>query len=101
MRPVGDIYLDLEKLYSELVVDHGFQMGDIIYWVYGYLKIHRPDCIEEYVADGSNPELKYGPSPDKKLLKKKVMKFLETWEGSKLDAKCARQLIALFEKEYK
>ena len=101
MRPVGDIYLDLEKLYDELVDDHGMQMGDLIYWLHGHLKIHRPDCIEEYTSDGSNPELKYGPKPEKRIIKRKLLKLLEAWENSKLDSKCAEEILALVSKEYK
>jgi hypothetical protein len=101
MRPVGDIYLDLEKLYDELVLDHGMQMGDMIYWLHGHLKIHCPDCVEVYTADNSNPELKYGPRPNRKLTKKKLLKLLKTWEDSKLESKCAEEILTLVDKEYK
>lgn len=63
-RTAGDIFLELEKLIDELIDGHGFQWGDIIYWVYGHLKIHRPDAQEEYL-DGDHPVLYYGPKEDK------------------------------------
>jgi len=99
MRKVGDIYLDLEKNYDELVNDHGMQMGDMLYWLYGHLKIHF-ECIEEYSKDGSNPVFKYGPGPDKKAIKRKLLKKLKTWEDCRLDSKCADQIMTLFNKEY-
>jgi hypothetical protein len=101
MRPVGDIYLDLEKLYDELVDDHGMQMGDMIYWLHGHLKIHRPDCIEEYVADGSNPELRYGPKPNRKKLRKQIVKYLRTWEGCRMETKDAENILKMIDKENK
>ncbi len=58
MRSVGKIYLELEKLTDELIDDHGFQWGDILWWVFGHLKIHRPDAQEEY-EDGSSPVFSY------------------------------------------
>lgn len=57
-RTVGYIFLKLEELIDELIDDHGFQWGDIIYWVYGHLMIHRKDA-QEVEEDGSNPVLKY------------------------------------------
>lgn len=59
-RTVGDIFLDLEVLLDELVDKHGFQWGDILYWVWGHLMVHRPDAREEYDA-GGHPEFNYGP----------------------------------------
>ena len=58
-RKVGDIFLELEQLFDELIDDHGFQWGDILWWAFGHLKIHRPDAREEYVS-GGHPEFKYG-----------------------------------------
>ena len=101
MRPIGDIYLDLEKLYDELVDDHGVQMGDLIYWLYGHLKIHRPDCIEEYVADGSNPTLYYGPTPDRNKLKRQIVKYLREFEGCRMNMKDAEAILKMVEKEQK
>ena len=59
-RRVGEIFLELEELIDELIDKHEFQWGDILYWVYGHLKIHRPDAQEEYI-DGDKPEFHYGP----------------------------------------
>jgi hypothetical protein len=101
MRPVGEIYLELEKLYDELVDDHGMQMGDLIYWLHGHLKIHRPDSIEEYVADGSNPELRYGPKTNRKALKRKIFKELQTWENCKMELRTAEAVLKIIEKEQK
>lgn len=101
MRSVGDIYLDLEKLYDELVDDHDSQMGDLIYWLYGHLKIHRPDCIEEYTTDGSNPILYYGPKADRKALKMEIFKELKTWENSMIEIKTAEAVLKIVEKAQK
>lgn len=62
-RKVGDIFLDLEVLLDELIDDHGFQFGDILYWAYGHLKFHRQDAQEELV-DGGDIEFYYGPKID-------------------------------------
>lgn len=99
MRPVGDIYLDLEKLYDELVDDHGVQMGDIMYQTYGHLKIHRPDCIEEYTADDSNPVFYYGPNVDRKTLKRKILRELKKWENSMIESKTAEAILKIIEAE--
>ncbi len=61
MRPRGEILLEMEELRNELIDDHDEQAGDMIYELYGWIKIHRPDCIEVYEDDGSNPILNYGP----------------------------------------
>jgi hypothetical protein len=63
-RTVGDIFLELEVLLDELIDRHQFQWGDIIWWVYGHLHIHRPDAREDY-ASGGHPELRYGPKKSK------------------------------------
>jgi len=60
MRPLGEILLDLEVVLDEMVDDHGLQWGDVLYNVYGHLRIHRPDAQEEY-EDGTHPEFYYGP----------------------------------------
>jgi len=101
MRPAGDIYLDLEKLYDELVDDHGMQMGDLIYWLHGHLKIHRPDCIEEYISDGSNPILRYGPKPNRRALKKELLKELKTWESSMMEPRTVNAILKIIDKENK
>ena len=63
-RTVGEIFLELEVLFDELIDCHGFQWGDILWWVFGHLKIHRPDAQEKYVV-GGHPQFKYGPKKDK------------------------------------
>jgi hypothetical protein len=62
-RPVGKIFLELEILIDELIDSHDFQWGDILWWVFGHLKIHRPDAQEGYI-DGGNPEFHYGAKDD-------------------------------------
>lgn len=64
-RPYGELLLDLEVLYDEMIDQHGVQMADILYHAFGHCKVHRPDAFEVYVEDGSNPELFYGPRKDK------------------------------------
>lgn len=98
MRPVGEIFLDLEKLYDELVDDHGMQMGDMIYWLHGHLKIHRPDCIEQYVVDNSNPDLYYGPKKRRNPnLKKKVLKYLNDYEGCRMEMKDVTNILRILD----
>lgn len=63
-RTAGVIFLELEKLFDELIDKHEFQIGDCLYWLYGHLKIHRPDAIEEY-TDGGHPNFYYGPKESK------------------------------------
>lgn len=60
MRPAGQILLEMEELRNELLDDHDMQWGDLIYELYGWLEIHRPDAREQYL-DGSHPKLFYGP----------------------------------------
>ena len=60
-RPISDIYLDLEVLLDEMIDGHGVQWGDILFWIWGHLMIHRPDAREEYVKEGEHPEFYYGP----------------------------------------
>lgn len=57
-RNIGKILLDLEVLLNELC-DQGLQWGDILYLIYGWLVIHRPDAQEEY-TDGGSPKFFYG-----------------------------------------
>jgi len=57
-RTVGDIFLELEVLLDELIDKHGFQWGDILWWVFGHLKIHRPDAQEKYIS-GGHPKFDY------------------------------------------
>jgi len=63
-RTVGEIFLALEELIDELIDRHEFQWGDILWWVYGHLQIHRPDAREHYLA-GGHPKFHYGPKKDK------------------------------------
>lgn len=60
-RNIGDIFLDLEALIDELIDDHQIQWGDVLYWIWGHLMIHRPDAREEYES-GGHPEFYYGPT---------------------------------------
>lgn len=60
-RPLGKILLDLEILIDEAVDGHELQFGDLLYWLYGHLKIHRPDAQEVYTDDKNHPEFYYGP----------------------------------------
>lgn len=62
-RKFSEILLDAEKLIDEAIDSHGVQWGDLIFWLYGHLMIHRPDAREEYLDD-SHPELYYGPKID-------------------------------------
>lgn len=57
-RTVGEIFLALEEMLDELIDDHGFQWGDILWWVFGHLKIHRPDAREKYL-EGGHPKFDY------------------------------------------
>jgi hypothetical protein len=58
-RPLGEILLELEFIYDEMVDDHELQMGDILALTHMYLQVHRPDCIEKY-TDGGIPIFYYG-----------------------------------------
>jgi hypothetical protein len=63
-RPAGDILLDLEKILGELIDSHDYQWYDVLFAVYGWLMVHRPDAQEEY-DDGTHPEFFYGPKRGK------------------------------------
>lgn len=58
-RTVGDIFLELEVLFDELIDRHGFQWGDILWWTWGHLRIHRKDAQETEVGTGKHPNFKY------------------------------------------
>ena len=60
IRSVGDIFLELEVLVDELIDVHEFQWGDVLYWLWGHLKVHRQDAQEGYIS-GGHPEFYYGP----------------------------------------
>lgn len=52
----------MEPLLEELVDDHDLQWYDVLYNIYGWLSVHRPEAREEYL-DGTNPVFEpfYGP----------------------------------------
>lgn len=73
LRPLGDILLDIEPLYRELMLDHGLQYSDLYGLIDGYNKAHGMDeyCLEHY-NDGTVPIFFYGHKDDlKKYLNKK------------------------------
>ncbi len=65
-RPIGEILLDMEVLREELLDDHDLQWGDLLFELYGWLMIHRPDAQETYVEDSSHPVFYYGPKLEDK-----------------------------------
>lgn len=65
IRPLGKILLDMEMIFEEMIDDHKLQWYDVLYLVYGWLKVHRPDAQEEYL-DGTNPVFYYGPKGEEK-----------------------------------
>lgn len=65
VRPIGKILLDLEKILGEMIDSHDLQWYDVLFLVYGWLMVHRPDAQEEY-TDGSKPVFYYGPKEGEK-----------------------------------
>lgn len=65
VRPYGEILLDMEVLRNELIDDHSVQWADLIYELYGWLEVHRPDAREEYLDGTGHPVLYYGPKENK------------------------------------
>ena len=61
VRPMGTILLELEPLLEELVDSHDLQWYDVLFLIYGWLMVHRPNAQEEY-GDGSRPKFYYGPN---------------------------------------
>ena len=59
-RAIGKVLLEMEPLLEELTDLHKLQWYDILFLIYGWLMVHRPDAQEEYL-DGSHPEFYYGP----------------------------------------
>lgn len=59
-RALGAVLLDLERVLEEMVDAHELQWGDVVWLVWGWLMVHRPDARERY-RDGSSPELRYEP----------------------------------------
>ena len=60
IRPMGEILLEMEVLREELLDSHDLQWGDLIFELFGWLQIHRPDAREKYKDDDSSPILYYG-----------------------------------------
>ncbi len=65
VRPFGEVLLDLEIVIEEMTGNHDVQLGDILNLVRGYIEVHTPDAIEEYL-DGTNPVFYYGPKEERK-----------------------------------
>lgn len=59
-RPLGKILMDLENILEEMIDSHDLQWYDVLFAVYGWLMVHRPDAQEEY-TDGTKPVFYYGP----------------------------------------
>lgn len=61
LRPLGDILLELEPLYLELMLNHKLQYSDFYGIVNQYNKTHGLDetCLEQY-TDGTIPVFYYG-----------------------------------------
>lgn len=71
LRPMGDILLEMEPLYRELMLGHKLQYSDLYGVMRQYDKTHGMDetCLEHY-TDGTVPIFFYGHKDDlKKLLK--------------------------------
>ena len=94
---VGEILCQIEVLVNKLFDQHEFQWGDWLWNQFGWLKIHRPGDREHYKR-GGHPTFHYGYR-DRKQIKKKLLKLLETWESSRLDGKCADEILDLIDKE--
>ena len=65
VRPLGNVLLELETVLEEMVDSHDLQAGDILNLVFGWIQVHRPAAIEEYVDDDSSPVFYYGPRKEK------------------------------------
>ncbi len=61
-KSMGKTLLEMETLLDEMVDYHELQAGDILSLIYGHLVSHRPDALEEYEEDGTNPIFYYGPN---------------------------------------
>lgn len=72
MRPSGQILLDLEDLYEELIDQHEWQSTDILFNALGWCEVHRPESIPVYTKDGTSPVLSYRKQEKKKTRKQKV-----------------------------
>jgi hypothetical protein len=70
LRPAGDILLDVEKLYFELVESHGYQKGDLLANTNSWADVHLT-CVEEYDV-GGHPIFFYGSIENLKKLAEKI-----------------------------
>lgn len=78
LRPFSHITGEMEHLLEEMTDPNGHDMQwhEVLYAVYGWLKVHAPHAQETYTADGSHPVFHYGPpielekSSENKPLKK-------------------------------
>lgn len=61
LRPLGEILLDIEPLYLELMLGHKLQYSDLYGILNQYNKTHGLDevCLEQY-TDGTTPIFYYG-----------------------------------------
>lgn len=59
-RKLGDVLLDLEPLFFEMV-DAGLQKGDMLALVAVWIDVHAPNCIEVYDNGSGSPQFYYGP----------------------------------------
>ncbi len=58
LRPLGQIFLDMEPYIQEMMDGHDLQHGDFIGLMNDYLLRHYPYRIEEYL-NGTVPQLHY------------------------------------------
>jgi hypothetical protein len=70
IEPVGSILLKMEPLLEKLVDDHNLQWYDVLFLVFGWLMVHRPDAQEEY-EDGTRPVFFYSHLKNLKAFLKK------------------------------
>lgn len=66
LRPVGEILLDMEVLYFELINMHGYQKGDLLANTNSWADVHM-ECVEEY-TEGGHPLFFYGSVENLKKL---------------------------------
>lgn len=58
VKTIEELSFELENTVTSLVSDHGYQWGEVIFRLYGYMMVHLPEGREEY-EDGTHPELMY------------------------------------------
>lgn len=56
----GDLLLQLESILETMIDEHDVQRYDVLGAVDYWIRVHRPEAIEEY-EDGSIPELFRNP----------------------------------------